>query len=377
MQYPDVNIYQGFSNGKECWVLDTRINDKRQRRYFSTRQKAIAAMQQKEKELKTLDKTLAGYTPVERMEMVLANEKCREMGGTLAEAVNLLQREHEARSSGNITELIEECMDDKEMDGLRPRSLYALRNRLENFRDDVEESRVGCITAQMIRRHILTKDWVCSTKNGALGDIRTFFSWLKQNDHISESPAHKIRPFRQTAAEEESESDKQKILTTVQVEKLFRYAEATDPELLSYMALIFFGGLRPEREAPAVKSCDFDEHEKTVHVRGRYSKDRQSRYIELNPTLDAWTNVFPFNEHLGDDLNKRWAHVRMGCDLFGDNWPHDAARHTFASNYLATHTAEETIRQLGHGNYEMLFKHYRTLVKPSDAKAYWKIMPSD
>ena len=358
--------------------MDSRIGSKRKRRYFNTRQKAQAAMNAVQMDIKRHDKTFASYSALESMEMAVAHERCKELGSTLTEAVAMLQRDAEARSSGNITELIDECMTDKEADGLRPRSLYALRNRLENFRDEIDESRVGCITSQMIKQHIASKGWACKTKNGCLGDIKTFFSWLVGNEHITVSPAHRIKPFKKSLDEETSDATKMRLISNAQVECLFRSAELNDRGLIPFMALGFFGGLRPEREVPAISPNEIDWDEMTVHVQGKTTKDRQSRYVELNPTLEAWLKSeggeLPAPEP--NELRRRWSDLRKKCDLFGDNWPHDAARHCYASNYLATHTADETIKQLGHGDYEMLFTHYRSLIKPRDAMQYWDIMPS-
>lgn len=50
-------------------------------------------------------------------------------------------------------------------------------------------------------------------------------------------------------------------------------------------------------------------------------------------------------------------------------------RHGFATHYLATHTIDETCKQLGHSNPNMLYDHYRGMAKPRDAEAFWDIVP--
>jgi phosphoribosyl 1,2-cyclic phosphodiesterase len=59
-------------------------------------------------------------------------------------------------------------------------------------------------------------------------------------------------------------------------------------------------------------------------------------------------------------------------------WPQDILRHTYGSYHLEKrHDATETAHQMGHkGNPRMLFNHYRDLVTPEDAVAFWEIMPS-
>jgi integrase len=59
-------------------------------------------------------------------------------------------------------------------------------------------------------------------------------------------------------------------------------------------------------------------------------------------------------------------------------WPNNALRHGFASYCLAHFKkagAAELALELGHTNANLVFQHYRQLVKPKDAKQYWNIMP--
>lgn len=62
-------------------------------------------------------------------------------------------------------------------------------------------------------------------------------------------------------------------------------------------------------------------------------------------------------------------------EIVETGWSQDCLRHTFASHYLPVFGAEKTIAALGHGDYDMLFSHYRKLVKPDEAKAFWKLTP--
>ncbi|HUF63040.1 MAG TPA: hypothetical protein VMN36_13265 [Verrucomicrobiales bacterium] len=54
----------------------------------------------------------------------------------------------------------------------------------------------------------------------------------------------------------------------------------------------------------------------------------------------------------------------------------NAGRHSYASYHLAHfRNASDLALQLGHHNTEVLFAHYRELVSPDAAAAYWKIYP--
>ncbi|MCB1086373.1 MAG: hypothetical protein KDM63_04960, partial [Verrucomicrobiae bacterium] len=58
-------------------------------------------------------------------------------------------------------------------------------------------------------------------------------------------------------------------------------------------------------------------------------------------------------------------------------WPRNGLRHCYASYHLARYrNPAELVLNLGHhDDADTLFNHYRGLVKPSDADAYWSITP--
>jgi integrase len=59
-------------------------------------------------------------------------------------------------------------------------------------------------------------------------------------------------------------------------------------------------------------------------------------------------------------------------------WPTNALRHSFASYHLAKfQDAPALALQMGHTTTAMLFAHYRELVTPEAAEAYWKIRPAN
>ena len=60
-------------------------------------------------------------------------------------------------------------------------------------------------------------------------------------------------------------------------------------------------------------------------------------------------------------------------------WPNNALRHSFASYYLAHFKragAAELALEMGHTNANLVFQHYRQIVKPNEAKRYWALTPA-
>ncbi len=68
--------------------------------------------------------------------------------------------------------------------------------------------------------------------------------------------------------------------------------------------------------------------------------------------------------------------ARRLAGLFKD-WLHDAMRHSFASYHLVKHRNENhTAHEMGNSP-QMIFAHYRELVRPADAEAFFGIVPRD
>ena len=75
-------------------------------------------------------------------------------------------------------------------------------------------------------------------------------------------------------------------------------------------------------------------------------------------------------DHYGDRLSQ----VAQKAEI--QPWPHNALRHSFGSYFYAL-TKNENIVAAEMGNSpQMVFRHYRAVVKPADCAAFWAIRPA-
>ena len=59
-----------------------------------------------------------------------------------------------------------------------------------------------------------------------------------------------------------------------------------------------------------------------------------------------------------------------------EKWPTNAMRHSFASYFFAkTSNAAETCARLGQRSDDVLFQHYRSLVRKTDAERFFELKP--
>ena len=161
------------------------------------------------------------------------------------------------------------------------------------------------------------------------------------------------------------------------VSEAHRLLLACRQDILPAVAVGLFAGLRREEIARLDwKEIDLDRG--YIEVKAAKSKTARRRLVEISPNLRTW--LAPYRQ-LAGPVSPTHAtyrrHVATAAQAGGiQKWPHNAARHSFASYHLALHQdAAATALQLGHTESRTLFEHYRELVHPEDAKAFWQITP--
>lgn len=378
-----MKIYKIKIQGKPQYCLDYTLAKRRTRTHYKTRAEAKRAQDKIIKERKRLGDMFARYPESTRLEWVMAQEIADQMKVSVLEVVRDCGEQNRLRDENQITlgVAIRQFLKDKK-DAVRPRSYRSLSSTVERF----GESRWGEPLADVGRSQIcdwlkegrtrLGTPWASHTKNGYLTDLKNLFNWCVVEGHIDSPPTLNLKRFRATDAELEEREEAKQILTIEEVGQVLSYLRLYHPDMLPRAALLFFAGLRPDREAATITWDEILFDEDVIHVRASRAKDRQNRYIPMTANLRSWLEQGLSESE--DTLpvanwDKRWYKMKKDLNLTGEEWPHDATRHSFASYHLALFGEEKTKDALGHGNYDMLFQHYRTLVRKTEAERYFSI----
>jgi len=160
------------------------------------------------------------------------------------------------------------------------------------------------------------------------------------------------------------------------VQQTARLLEAASPELLPYVAIGAFAGLRrAELERLDWSDVHFDDN--LIEITAQKSKTARRRFVKIQRNLREW--LLPFRKHKGivtpDNFPKRLDAARDAAGI--DDWPDNALRHSFASYHLAHFKdAAALALEMGHTNSGLIFNHYRQLVRPKEAERYWNIRPA-
>jgi hypothetical protein len=111
-------------------------------------------------------------------------------------------------------------------------------------------------------------------------------------------------------------------------------------------------------------------------VKAHKAKTHHRRLIPISPQLRAWVDTakkidgklpsLNYADKLKLVLNK--AKLRK-------EWPQNALRHSFASYHFAKYKNEnDTASRMGNSP-QMIFQHYREMVRPAAADAFFALMP--
>lgn len=334
------------------FVVNYKQNGKRARSFFESEKAAKTFAQIKNNEL------LIGET--EGVKQLAA------YGKTIADAIAFyLPHLQAANRTRTFRELAAELLPAKKSDGASARYLQDLRSRLGQF-----AGMFGDRPVSEIRGHEID-DWLRRlnvgpvTRNNFRRVLRTAFNFAKARNYCVENPA------LSTAKAKEVEGTVG-ILTIAETARLL---EAADAELVPFVAIGAFAGLR-RAELERLDWSDVDLESGLIEVKAVKSKSARRRFVKIQSNLAKWLafGTARRGKVTPENYEKRLAHARAAAGI--KHWPNNALRHGFASYHLGSfNDAAALALELGHTDADLVFKHYRQIVKPKDAERYWNLVP--
>ena len=362
-------------NGQRLWCVTwPKIGKGRNRQFFKDKTEAETVLKQKLIAQENYGVTGLSLNDRQRAEYLESVEKLQPFGVTIRDAVTFyLPHLQAANRTCTAAELVDELLRIKEADGASARYLSDLRSRLTQFSDSFDGKPVAGITSPQIDewlRSLSDKDTGKRlspvTRNNFRRVLIVAFNFAQRRGYCVDNPA------KQSAEAKEIES----AVGILTVEQTARLLERAVPELVPYIAIGAFAGLR-RAELERLDWKEMDLEYSLIEVTAAKAKSARRRFVDIQPNLAKWLqpharlsgNVTPpkFRELLDS--------AREAAGI--DNWPQNALRHSFASYHLAHFKDQNALAlQLGHTKSDLVFQHYRQLVKPKQAEQYWNITPA-
>jgi integrase len=209
-----------------------------------------------------------------------------------------------------------------------------------------------------------------SVRNFTIRILGGLFNFGIKRGYCVQNPCKKLDLTRSEAVEIE-------IYTPAEVAKILTTAEKLDPELVPFLALSFFCGLR-RAEVLRLDWSAVDLHEDFVKLPAAITKARRTRHVEISENCKAWLSLYSTDAgrvvaSTPDMLRKRMMHLKTVHQV---RTIKHGARHCFASYWLAQQgDINQLCRFLGHDDPETTFKHYAKSATKREAQKFWAILP--
>ncbi len=365
-----MKITKAVNHGKVRWRVNEAIgNDgKRLRKFFETKEAAETYVRERTAETKAFGVHFTTIPPNERAGIVYQLQRLNALGWTLAAAVDFVEKhgKMEIKPDVPLGTVADEFLSAKQSAGLRPRYVKTLRASINRFLLNRRQQAVGEITPGEVQEYISSNGWVPSTMRSYLVDVRTLLAFAVKRKYVGENVALAVDL-------PQVEERPPGILSPAQAREVLDACIDHAPDILPSIVLILFGGLR-RSEAEEIEwaeiSNDFAE------VKAHKAKTRKRRLVPISPQLRAWLNTARAIEGTLPALNYA-DKLKLVLDKakLRVEWSQNALRHSFASYFFAQSKNEnETAARMGNSP-QMVFQHYRELVRPADAEAFFSIVP--
>lgn len=348
-------------------VNDSQGNEgKRQRKFFETREAAESYVSERNKDTKTFGVHYSTIPQAERAVIAYHIDKLKQLGWTLPDAVNFIAQHGKAAPSLSLGKVADELFVAKDFAGLRPRYVRTLKASIKRFLIGRGDKLAAEITPAEIQEYISSNGWGTSTMRSYLVDVRTLFAFALKRKYVRENPA--------LAVDLPKVDDKPAgIVTPEQGAAILDAAIDYAPDSLPVFALQLFGALR-RSEAELLDWTKIKDD--FVEVTAVTAKKRHRRLVPISPQLAAWLKT-------GRDIGGKLPSINYADKLkrvldkagLRQEWPQNALRHSFASYHVAKHkNVDDTATMMGNSP-QMIFEHYREIVRPADAEKFFALMP--
>lgn len=348
-----------------------------------------------------------------RREALAAADVLEPFGASIVDAANFYAKHlAQENKSEKVSVAVKEYIGGREKDPLSSRYLKDLRVRLNRFSQAFGDHTVAGMTAAEINTWL--RGFKPMNRNTFRLRLSALFNYAIERKWCQQSPLSEVKKVKPKATPIE-------VLTP---EEFARLLEQADKVTLPYWLLGGFAGLRrAEIERLEWNDIHFDLSKYRAFTRAVASGDKEAiakaekdwrasalvevpalkaktasrRFVQIQDNLAAWLEPYigstgkicPANLRKVLETDRANTGIWLGPENEEDApkiersgkrkpWPSNGLRHSFASYHLAHFkNAALLALELGHTDQDLIFRHYRELVKPEQAEKWWNIRPAE
>ena len=385
-----VKIYRDRKPTGTYYRVAYHIGGKRHRLHFNDLERATSEAEAKASQLSRGDVDAAQLTGKDRLVYGRAIEAIKEHGlpldsvafeynearkllngVSLIDAARFYSRHHgEGITRKPVADAVDAMIAAKTAKGVsvvyRADLIYRLGTFKEAFHCDV-----NALTPEDVKTFFESRLAGLSPRshNNFLRTIRTFLGFAQNHGWLSKEA--------DLLARVEKRSEKAtpvEIFTPAQLAALLKHAS---PEFAPCLALGAFAGLRSE-EILRLDWSDVERRPGFIEVAAHKAKTAARRIVPLSDNLVRWLAIAPRNAaRLWPQSKDCFFHAMR--DTAADakiKWAQNALRHSFISYRLAEIQDVNRIALEAGNSPQMIFRHYRELATPEQARTWFSIGPA-
>ena len=378
-----VKLYQSVNRGKAMYQLAYYAGGRRVQQNFADKSEAKRVARQILGELTNDAETVEAMATPELESLVAARkvlasnyalhvaveehaQAVAKLGkATLREAVEFFLRHHRTDVLRlPLSEISEQFARSREQSGLSPHYVFLCRKFTRQLAEVFPGLCLSDLTTQALDKWLSGLKLGATTKNDMRRVLGTCGNWAERQGHLLKG----TNPFLGMIRYKE-EKAAVSIFTPEQIASLLKKADAT---LRPYLAIGAFAGLRTA-ELHRLDWSEIDLDRGFITVAASKAKTRRRRLVPISENLKLW--LTPIRQISGSICVHACAQhaAKTKCDGFA--WAKNGLRHSFVSYRLAIlHDTARVSLEAGNSP-QVIFSHYRELVTPEAAKAWFDVRP--
>ena len=376
-------------SGEVCYrVTGTKVDGTRVRQNYKTEIEALSYKQELEIQATNVKTDIATHLKATRLtdaQIMQAEHAFAELGDQpMPKAIRFFLENYRAPLQAiTIRDAFAQFIADKHRQNCRPDSITSLQRKNALLLKDHGDKNVNALLPEQAKDIVFRKNLSPVSQDNVRRAMGCFFNWAVEQAYCQESPLAKIKAVK-------IERDEPQVLSLDDVRRLLKAAAAyKNGVVLPFVAISLFAAVRP-KEVERLTWEDVNLGQKTITIQGKGAKMRERRIVELSANLVDWLSRFalarpPF---VGKNWRRDFDAVKRKAGYGGRGkkaaqkqapemkpWTPDIMRHTAISMHLAQHQHEGRTASWAGNSPDIIQRHYRGLVNPSDATQFWAITP--
>ena len=310
---------------------------------------------------RSLDQVVGGYMDALR--------SLGPSGATVAQAVEHFVA-HQPEVAATTPEVIAELAESKRQDGIGPRHIMDLQNRLADF-GGAFPGPIANITGSDIDRWLREQQeerkWQGLTRNHYRAAISNLMNYAAAHNYLPRD----WNEMRVVGKAQVGQSPIE-IYTPEEAKALM---DAARRQHRPHLALALFAGIR-QSEITRMNWRDIWWDQGLIHVGEQKIRTAGHRNVPLHPNCAAWLK--PLAKSEGRICGTGIAHKILATgERAGVPWKHNAPRHSYISyRYVLLGLDSSKLAGEAGNTKQMIDRHYRKPITAEVARAYFEVMPS-